>query len=180
MSQAKKDFSRSILVERIVTKFAGEFTPAEWAAHKKEHPGADVSDHTITKPESGEKKPEAESKGEGKPKSGEPKSEDKGEPKSESKPQGKLIHPTTADSLMRHYTQKTRDLDLSSWTGGRKRNPVVSLLNKTTKKQPVTHAEVLDAIDFVRDQRKGEGRESARKELDHVKMRLKQLAEQLK
>lgn len=30
-------------------KNAGEFTPAEWEAYKKEHPGANRADHTVTK-----------------------------------------------------------------------------------------------------------------------------------
>lgn len=33
----------------MVERVAGEFTPAEWEAHKKKHPGADRADHTITK-----------------------------------------------------------------------------------------------------------------------------------
>lgn len=35
--------------QRVVSRIAGEFTPAEWEAHKKQHPGADRADHTITK-----------------------------------------------------------------------------------------------------------------------------------
>lgn len=49
---------------RVAHKNAGEFTPAEWEAHKKEHPGADRADHTITKgdkPKSDKPKREAPS-----------------------------------------------------------------------------------------------------------------------
>ena len=34
---------------------AGEFTEDEWKAHKREHPGADPKDHTITKGDKGGK-----------------------------------------------------------------------------------------------------------------------------
>jgi len=64
MSKVLREFQSALIKQAYVqsVKSAGEFTPAEWAAHKKEHPGADIKDHTITKPEGGSKKPETYAK----------------------------------------------------------------------------------------------------------------------
>ena len=34
---------------RFASRVAGKFSPEEWKQHKREHPGADPRDHTITK-----------------------------------------------------------------------------------------------------------------------------------
>lgn len=49
MSDPRKSFEQALLSERVAVRFAGEFTPDGWKKHKKEHPGADLADHTITK-----------------------------------------------------------------------------------------------------------------------------------
>lgn len=45
MGNSRQAFERSLLVGRV----AGTFTQKEWESHKKEHPGANPADHTITK-----------------------------------------------------------------------------------------------------------------------------------
>jgi hypothetical protein len=96
MSKPLREFQSALIKQAYVqaVKTAGEFTPAEWAAHKKEHPGADVSDHTITKPE-GHSPARSEAK---------PESRLEAKPKKESKPKAKTYTQAQSD-LQDHLAQ---------------------------------------------------------------------------
>jgi len=169
MSTAKKDFERSVLVERLAARFAGEFTPAEWETHKKEHPGADIKDHTIRKPE------DDKAKSDDKPKD-EKKEESKAD-KPKSKPAAINVHPDTIKTLRQNYTQKTNDHDLGAWGGNN--NAVRDLINHAGKGKPVSKGDVDRALSFLKNQRAGEGRDSARKKLDEVKRQLEHVRKHL-